>query len=65
MARLQPRPQTLRREGDGIGTGDPHDVEAELPGAVQKGALERLPVPARRRPVIRAGGRLAPGPTGL
>jgi hypothetical protein len=61
MARLQPRPQALRREGDGIGTGDPHDVEAELPGAVQEGALERLPV----HDTIRASSRLAPGPTGL
>jgi len=44
MARLQPRVQALRREGNGIGAGDPDDVEAEVPGPLDEGALERLAV---------------------
>jgi hypothetical protein len=42
MARLEPGLQALRREGNGVGSGDADDVEAQLPGAVDEGALERL-----------------------
>ncbi len=44
MACLQPRLESLRRERNRIGRGDPDNIEADLLGAFDEGALERLAI---------------------
>ncbi|MFC5083428.1 hypothetical protein [Microvirga arabica] len=43
MTGLKPSLQTLRRKRDRVRPGDAHGVEAERPGTLDKGALERFP----------------------
>ena len=42
MPGLEPGREALGRKGNGIGSGDPHQIEAKRPGALDEGTLERL-----------------------
>jgi hypothetical protein len=42
MPGLEPSLEALGRKGNGIGRGDPNQIEAERPSALDEGTLERL-----------------------